>query len=344
MKLLTIAVPSYNVEKTLPTTLDSLCAASEKDMLEVLVVNDGSSDGTRGIALVYAEKYPDTVRLVDKENGGHGSAVNAGISKAQGEYFKVVDGDDALDKGGLDYLMAMLTGTGADLIVSDYKKVSLTDGGEETVRFGSVDYSKPYSFATLPEDVYFDIHSITVKTSVLRSSGMKLQEHTFYVDMEYAMLMVPYVRSIMFLDKPVYLYYIGNPQQSVDRGQFVRRYDDHTRVTERMVAFAAQCETSDAQKAYIKRLAAKLCFTQYMISAFYDSDTKRGKARLRQFDKWLERTDAQLYATLGESKYIHFLRLTGFRALVRGSFIKAAINGVYHLFKPIFGKKKKLTY
>lgn len=344
LKLLTIAVPSYNVEKTLPATLDSLCAADNDELVEVLVINDGSTDGTRKIALDYAEKYPDTIALVDKENGGHGSAVNAGIANAKGKYFKVVDGDDTLDKDGLDSLIAMIPETDADLIVSDYKKVSLSDGGEETVHFPCVDYKKTYTFDNLPDEVYFDIHSITAKTEILRSSGMRLQEHTFYVDMEYAMLMVPYIESIRFLEKNVYNYYIGNPQQSVDRSQFVKRYDDHTRVTQRMVAFAAQCKASEAQKTYIRRLAAKLCFTQYMISAFYDTDVKRGKERLRQFDKWLGATDRQLYDAAGASRYIRFLRSTGFKVLVRGRFIKAAINSIYHVFKPFFGKKKKLTY
>ena len=101
LKQLTIAVPSYNVEKTLEATLSSLCVSEVLPELDIIVVDDGSKDGTAKIAEGFACRYPESVCVIRKENGGHGSAVNTGIDAAQGRYFKVVDGDDRLDRDGL---------------------------------------------------------------------------------------------------------------------------------------------------------------------------------------------------------------------------------------------------
>ena len=99
MKVLTVLVPTYNVEKYLRRCLDSLLLPEVFEEIEVLVVNDGSKDGSADIARAYEKKYPQTVVFVDKENGGHGSTINVGIEKAQGTYFKVLDSDDWVNIG-----------------------------------------------------------------------------------------------------------------------------------------------------------------------------------------------------------------------------------------------------
>ena len=99
-KILTITVPSYNVEKFLENTLDSFVDERVLDAIEVLVVDDGSKDRTAEIGKGYEAKYPGTFRVISKENGGHGSTINRGIKEARGKYFKVVDGDDWVDKDG----------------------------------------------------------------------------------------------------------------------------------------------------------------------------------------------------------------------------------------------------
>lgn len=85
--ILSVAVPSYNVEQYLNKTLPSYCDERFNDILEVIIVNDGSTDTTAEIAQSYVDRYPRIFKLVNKENGGHGSAVNAGIDNATGKYF-----------------------------------------------------------------------------------------------------------------------------------------------------------------------------------------------------------------------------------------------------------------
>ena len=82
MKLLSIAIPCYNSEAYMAKCIESLLIGGEE--VEIIVVNDGSKDRTPEIAKEYAQKYPTIVKAVNKENGGHGSAVNTGLDVFQG--------------------------------------------------------------------------------------------------------------------------------------------------------------------------------------------------------------------------------------------------------------------
>ena len=96
MKLLSIAIPCYNSQDYMENCIESLLVGGEE--VEILIVDDGSSDRTAEIADDYARKYPTIVKAIHQENGGHGEAVNAGIRNATGLYFKVVDSDDWVNK------------------------------------------------------------------------------------------------------------------------------------------------------------------------------------------------------------------------------------------------------
>ncbi|MDR3552727.1 MAG: glycosyltransferase family 2 protein [Clostridia bacterium] len=345
MKLLTIAVPSYNVEKTLAATLDSLCIADAVEKLDVLVVNDGSTDGTAGIARGYLERFPQCVRLINKENGGHGSAVNAGIAAAQGRYFRVVDGDDRLAQRGLLKLLGCLEETDCDLVAANYEKVPADGGAAQPVRFAGVEYGRVYGFDELPADgsIYFGIHSSVFKTSIFTEHALRLQEHTYYVDTEFCLLPVPFIKTVLFLEETVYLYSVGGAGQSINFDNFVSHYDDHYRVVRRMAAYCAAAECAVPQREYMFAAASKLCFTQYMLAAFYDSDRARGRRRAAEFDAWLAGASPPLYGRLGRSLSIRAMRLLHFRALP-GARLKSAVKHIYTRLRPLSRGKHRFTY
>ena len=122
MKVLTILVPVYNTEKYIRRCLASLLGPEVLESIEVLVINDGSKDHSSEIAREYVEKYPDTVVLVDKENGGHGSTINAGVERAKGKYFRVLDSDDWFNTVEFVEYVNRLQSEDADLVVTDYRK------------------------------------------------------------------------------------------------------------------------------------------------------------------------------------------------------------------------------
>ena len=92
--VLSIVVPAYNVETCLEQSLRSYCDEQLEGALQVIVVNDGSSDATQNIAETFVQTNPSIFTLINKENGGHGSTINAGFQAARGKYFRVIDADD----------------------------------------------------------------------------------------------------------------------------------------------------------------------------------------------------------------------------------------------------------
>lgn len=127
-KVLTISVASYNTEKYIRKTMDSFIVPEIMDKMEVLIINDGSSDNTLEIAREYENKYPDTFRAIDKQNGGYGSTINKAIEIARGRYIKTIDGDDWVDKEGLISLIRFLEHTTADVVITNFARVNDKNG------------------------------------------------------------------------------------------------------------------------------------------------------------------------------------------------------------------------
>lgn len=98
---LTFIVPVYNVESFLKECLDSIYSVENIDY-EVILVNDGSTDGSLNILQEYRDKFPKITKVIDKENGGLSSARNAGIRDAKGEYLSFIDSDDIIDSKGFE--------------------------------------------------------------------------------------------------------------------------------------------------------------------------------------------------------------------------------------------------
>lgn len=123
-KILTVTIPSYNVEQYLRQTLDSFLAQEILEEIEVLIIDDGSKDHTAAIGKEYERKYPDTFRVISKKNGGHGSTINRGIQEASGRYFKVVDGDDWVNTEDFVKLVKALKSCTAEYVVTNYYEVN----------------------------------------------------------------------------------------------------------------------------------------------------------------------------------------------------------------------------
>ena len=133
MKYISFAIPCYNSE-----------AYMEKAINSILIVNDGSKDGTQEIAERYEAQYPTIVKAIQKENGGHGDAVNCGLSHATGKYFKVVDSDDWVDESSLFKILETVKtfvkeDTLVDMVISNYVYEKV--GMEHKKASGKYDFS-----------------------------------------------------------------------------------------------------------------------------------------------------------------------------------------------------------
>lgn len=239
MTTLTLVVPSYNSRDYLHRCLDSMLPFD--DDLEVIVVNDGSTDDTSAIAHRYAAAHPGSVRVIDKPNGGHGSAVNAGLDAATGRYFRVVDSDDWLDRGAFTALLEVLRGQDRlDVVVTNFVYEKEGRDRRHAMRYRSIlPVGREFGWEEVGRfrpDQGMLMHALTYRTAVLRHCGLRLPEHTFYVDNLYAFLPLPYVRRLRYLDVDLYRYHIGRSDQSVNETVMLRRLDQQLRVNRMMIA------------------------------------------------------------------------------------------------------------
>ena len=235
MKLLSIAIPSYNSEAYLKHAVDSLLPGG--DEVEILIVNDGSKDGTAEIADDYERRYPGIVRAVHKENGGHGDAVMTGLANATGLYFKVVDSDDWVDDEAYPKVLECLRGfvdEPIDLLISNYifdkvgvthKKVIHAHGALPIGRIFGWEEARHFK-----KGQYLMMHSMIYRTQLLRDCGLSLPKHTFYVDSLYCYVPLKDVERMYYLDVDFYHYYIGRDDQSVHESVLIKRIDQYLRV------------------------------------------------------------------------------------------------------------------
>ena len=237
MKLITFAVPSYNSEAYMRNCIDSILKGGED--VEIIIVDDGSKDGTGKIADEYEAAYPTICRAVHQENGGHGEGVNQGIRHATGLYYKVVDSDDWVDETALRTVLDtvkkhLAENTLPDMYVTNFVYEHVEDNtafarkftkNMPTGRFFGWEDTKPFKGSSV-----LLMHALMYKTDVLRGCGLQLPKHTFYVDNIFAYVPLPYVRKMYYIDVDFYRYYIGRADQSVNMSVFAKRTEQQNRV------------------------------------------------------------------------------------------------------------------
>ncbi len=242
-KLITFAVPCYNSASYMDHCVETLLAAGED--AEIILVDDGSTkDETPAKCDEWAEKYPDIIRAIHQENGGHGEGVNQGIRNARGLYYKVVDSDDWLDTSALGKVMSKLREFAAmpapvDLLIANYVYEHVEDNTQKVMGYKNVfptdqiiTWDSIHRFRT---SQYLLMHSVIYRTQLLRDCGMELPKHTFYVDNIFVYQPLPYVKTLYYMNLDLYRYFIGRADQSVNESVMAGRIDQQVRVTKHMI-------------------------------------------------------------------------------------------------------------
>ncbi len=243
-KTITFVIPAYNMQSYLERCVSSLLAARDTSDIEVLIVDDGSKDGTLAHAQELEHRHPGVVRAIHQSNKGHGGAVNTGIAAARGTYVKVVDADDWVGPESLELVMATLRAEVGgddpiDMLVTNYVYDKVDKRTKHVVNFRhAMKAGERLGWDDLGHfglAEYILMHALVFRTEVVRASGMQLPEHTFYVDFIYAYQPFPWVKTIKYLDTPFYHYFIGREGQSVQTQVMIKRVDQLRLVNQRMV-------------------------------------------------------------------------------------------------------------
>ncbi len=319
MKLLTVAVPTYNTEKYLDRCLLSLLYdESILDQLEIIIVNDGSKDNSLAIARRYKNKFPNTIKVIDKINGGHGSTINTALGIATGKYFRVVDSDDWVNIIDFPKLFKDLEKYEVDIILTNYTRELVYEGSCVEFRYNDkIQYEKKYNLSDfdfqLFNDDYFFMSTSNIKTETLRKADFKLDEKTFYVDMEYVIFPIKEISSFVYLDYDIYRYFIGRGDQSISVQSMVKNRKDHEKVLLKLLHFYKDSKLSKNKHDYVKKILVLMLNSHYMV--YCGSKTTNGLMvrEIRGFDSLILENYPDLYQAVAKKfPYISYYRSTKF--------------------------------
>lgn len=254
-KLLSIIVPSYNMENYLSRNLDSLIVGEPLfDLVDVIVVNDGSKDRTSEIAHDYAKRYPDSIRVIDKPNGNYGSCINAALPLASGKYVKVIDADDYVDTQAFSKYIQWLLGNDADLVLNDYDVVDLQGRVTSTKHYG---YSESLAISDVGS-AFIEIHAVTYRTAMVLRLEYVQTEGVSYSDSEWVTLPMAGVTNVSYFAFSLVKYLVGRQGQTMDPA-----------VAEKNSWMSRKVAINMAAKAdkFWQTIANGGCGTKYMLSA-----------------------------------------------------------------------------
>ncbi len=336
-KVITFVVPCYNSAAYIKRCVDSLLPGGED--VEILIIDDGSTDDTARIADQYAEEHPENVRAIHKENGGHGSAINIGLAEATGKYFKVVDSDDWLEEEAYRQVLRHLKEAIAreefeDLLICNYSYNHLLQGSKKTVCYENVlPQQSLFSWQEIGHfhpSQYMILHSMIYRTMLLKRIGITLPEHTFFVDNLLAYIPLPKVRRIYYLNVDLYQYFIGREDQSVNEEMLKKRIDQQIKVT-KLIIGAQDLEMLRKQEPKLADYMLRNVSVMMTISIIHLMLIGDAASEEKRKDLWkfVMKKDLRLYQRL------HCATLCGLTCLPGKIGAKIVLGG-YRLSKQIF--------
>lgn len=313
MKLLSIAVPCYQSQNYMRMCINSMLGVS--DAIEILIVDDGSTDATGSIADEYQAAYPSIVHAIHQENEGHGGAVMTGLRHATGRYFKVVDSDDRLDENALDEVVRTIAAldnkqASVDLLICNYIYDKSGAKHKTAIRYGNV---FPKSKVCTWDDMgrflphqYLHMHSAIYRTEMLRECNLELPLHTFYVDTLYVYMPLPHVKTLLYLDVDLYRYFIGRVDQSVNEQVLLGRVDQYIYVNKLIL------KGHDIKNLKPAKLQKYLCRCLVIVTAtslmlLYKGGTPQYLQKKRELLDFMQQTDPWFYRYFTRKSLLGFI-------------------------------------
>lgn len=242
-KILSIIIPVYKVEKFIRQCLDSVILNEEQmKCLEVIVVNDGTPDQSGVIAHEYEKRYPQSIKVIDKENGGHGSAWNVGLKNANGKYIRFLDSDDWLSN--LSSFVEELRNRNEDLVFTHLAKYDVRNQSSALSKIENIQYLQTYSTSSFftkeaNTDYYkYNFWYCTYKNDIFQGEQPLFVEKVFYDDA--ILFMAPFIlgKTMVFLDTTLYNYRIGQSEQSINENVKKKHASDYVKVSKSLIEFA----------------------------------------------------------------------------------------------------------
>lgn len=336
-KILTIIIPSYNtfqfIDKNLPCYIDKELI----DNISVLLIDDGSNDGATLKKLEeYSSKYPNLFQTYSKQNGGHGSVINYGVSLVKTVFFKIVDGDDELDPTSLKKVVKYLKTSKDDLLLTDFVEVFDKTRRKKILFSGFYlkTFCQPRIETSMKVDqlINYDIcfHSSIFRTSLWTKNAIKIREGAYYDDQEYFLFPLPFVKTFSYINVPLYIYHLGVSGQSISIQSMTKHFSDYQKILDDIIRFYINLNesTNPSTREVIKRKTIQLIHNFYRTCLQIRKKYSEKRSIFLIQDSKIK-TNKILFMETNNIKLIHILRASNFHFL----FFWSIILNLWSFFK-----------
>lgn len=312
MKYISFVVPCYNSESYMEKCIDSLLIGGNH--VEIIIIDDGSTDNTGKIADKYAKKYPNIVTSIHQENGGHGEGINTGLKHATGKYFKVIDSDDWVDQKAYKELLKKIKKIDADLIVMNYVYTYIDGRDNQVINYSNVfpkDRESTWSdMNRFRINQYLFLHSLMYKKSVLDEANIELPKHVSYEDNLFIYLPMPYTKSIYYLDLDFYQYFIGRADQSMQESQLIKKSSNQVLVTEKV---CNKYDLSDIEDKKLRKLMIRECILLMTAGVVFSrlAYNENGEKQYKELWESVKEGNPKLYKKMRLFSMAYFVSLPG---------------------------------
>lgn len=309
-KLLSIIIPTYNMEKYLPRCLDSLLIKEDLNLLEVWVVNDGSKDKSSEIGHQYADKYPGVFHVIDKPNGNYGSCINAALKVLTGKYVKVLDSDDYFNTEALMNVIKRLKQTHADVVLTNFTMLDIVNNSQSYIDLGLKDNSLMFPDKQIIVD--YEMHTTIYKSELLRKHNYYQTEGISYTDTEWTFYPFLYAHDVVFFQENLYQYIMGREGQTIGAETFCKHIEMMETILKRIFRYLSQeqIHLSPTRKNHLEFYLKKKVWQIY-----YNELVRREQtnvASLKELDDLCKLYDKPFYYSLQhpfyKKYYITFFR------------------------------------
>ncbi len=314
MKIISFIIPAFNSEDYLSKCIDSIIGDdSVLDKIEIIIVNDGSTDKTKEIAEAYSIKYPHTVKVITQQNKGHGGALNTGCNQANAKYLKVIDADDWIETSNVKEFIKLLEACESDVVLTHHYTVNISNGEIKQWKTYPSEFIKAYSISQVVEN-YPDFergltfHGITYKTDFYKENAFSLSEHIFFEDHEYATFPCCFAKTISSLDLFIYNYRIGDLTQSVSEANQLKRVSHYDVVLKRLSEeYRNNGMDFDSPQGIYVSLKIKTVLLSYLTTLLLiNKERKKGRNEAKSIMAYFKTTIPYVYS-ITHKKYKAFL-------------------------------------
>lgn len=331
-KLLSIVIPCFNMENYLEDCLNSITADKVPSSVEIIIINDGSTDESQTILKKFEKKRPDIITIIEKENGHYGSCINIGLKIATGTYFRILDADDWFSTTEFVEFLEKIKYIDVDLILNPRSEHRNNDIIVYNIHSFGQGIQPKAALQDIPYDELQNVlsmHSMTYRRSFLQEINLALQEGISYTDTEFYLLPLNYIKTFCYLDYNIYQYRLGREGQSMDLNVFKKNRHQLFMVITRILG-----ESIVTTNSIIYRRLLSLLQTYYGMLLFEISLTSSDQEDMTNLYKKIHEKAPTLWRDLNKKLFF-----------IPSFWKKTTINFYFYTrIKKFFGIKKLFDY